>query len=312
MNTVVIGVVFMDIKGFPFGKYDRRGTNLGNIMMTHGGVARNVAENLANLGSNVSFISMFDKDAMGQEVKSRLQDAGVNTDNAVITDEKGMGMWLAVFNERGDLDGSVSHMPSPAPIEALFEEKGEEIIKNADNIVLEMDVSEKLSERVFALAEKYNKNVYTIVANMSVILARPDLMAKNSCIILNEIEAGRLFGAYLQHLTHADMLEKVYPLGEKMGVKKLVVTMGERGSVYIDYRTGEKGFCPPRPTVVMDTTGAGDAFFSAAVEAFSHGKTLAEAVECGTRLASLTLSTSESVCPRLGASFFCEPCNFTA
>ena len=112
MNTVVIGVVFMDIKGFPFGKYDRRGTNLGSIMMTHGGVARNVAENLANLGSGVSFISMFDKDAMGQEAKKRLLDAGVCLDYAVETPEKGMGMWLAVFNEKGDLDGSVSHIPS--------------------------------------------------------------------------------------------------------------------------------------------------------------------------------------------------------
>jgi len=312
LNTVVIGVVFMDIKGFPFGKYDRRGTNLGSIMMTHGGVARNVAENLANLGSGVSFISMFDKDAMGQEAKKRLLDAGVCLDYAVETPKKGMGMWLAVFNEKGDLDGSVSHMPSPAPLEALFEEKGDEIIRNAKHIVLEMDVSEKLSERVFALAEKYNKNVYTIVANMSVILARPDLMAKTDCIILNEIEAGRLFGEYLQHLSPEEMLSKVYPLAKEKGVKKLVVTMGDRGSVYMDFSTGEKGHCPPLPTNVEDTTGAGDAFFSAAVEAFAYGKTLPEAVECGTRLASLTLSTSESVCPCVGASFYCEPCSFTA
>lgn len=312
MNTVVIGVVFMDIKGFPFGKYDRRSTNLGSIMMTHGGVARNVAENLANLGSGVSFISMFDKDAMGQEAKKRLLDAGVCLDYAVETPKKGMGIWLAVFNEKGDLDGSVSHMPSPAPLEALFEEKGDEIIRNAKHIVLEMDVSEKLSERVFALAEKYNKNVYTIVANMSVILARPDLMAKTDCIILNEIEAGRLFGEYLQHLSPEEMLNKVYPLAKEKGVKRLVVTMGDRGSVYMDFLTGEKGYCPPKPTNVEDTTGAGDAFFSAAVEAFAYGKTLPEAVECGTRLASLTLSTSESVCPRVGASFYCEPCSFTA
>lgn len=309
MDTVVIGIVFLDIKGFPFDKYDRRGTNLGSIYMTHGGVARNVAENLANLGANVSFISMFDEGGMGAEAKTRLLDAGVHLDHAVSTADKGMGMWLAVFNEKGDLDGSVSHMPDPRPMEALFEEKGESIIQNARNIVLEMDVSEKLAARVFALAEKYKKPVFTIVANMRVILARPDLMVRSDCIILNEIEAGRLFGAYLQHVSPAEMLEKVSPLARNMNVKRLIVTMGERGSVYMDFEKNLMGVCPPLPTAVEDTTGAGDAFFSAAVEAISRGMSLENAAVCGTRLASLTLSTSESVCPRVGADFFCEPCH---
>lgn len=53
MDMVVVGVVFLDIKGFPFFKYDAVGTNLGNVLMTHGGVARNVAVNMANLGAEV-------------------------------------------------------------------------------------------------------------------------------------------------------------------------------------------------------------------------------------------------------------------
>lgn len=311
MDTVVIGIVFLDIKGFPFEKYDRRGTNLGSILMTQGGVARNVAENLANLGASVSFISMFDEGGMGAEARRRLTDAGVRLDDSVSTPEKGMGMWLAVFNEKGDLDGSVSHMPSPQPMEDLFEEKGERIIQNAEKVVLEMDVSEALSERVFALCEKYKKPVYTIVANMRVILARPELMTKSDCIILNEIEAGRLFGEHLQHLTPEEMLEKVCPLAEGKGVKRLIVTMGEHGSVYADFPSGERGVCPPLSTEVADTTGAGDAFFSAAVQAISKGMSLKDAAVCGTRLASLTLSTSESVCPRVGTDFFRNSCNIS-
>lgn len=46
-GTVVMGVIFVDIKGFPFGEYHATGTNLGSIRFVHGGVARNVAEDMA-------------------------------------------------------------------------------------------------------------------------------------------------------------------------------------------------------------------------------------------------------------------------
>ena len=37
-GTVVMGVIFVDIKGFPFGEYHATGTNLGSIRFVHGGV----------------------------------------------------------------------------------------------------------------------------------------------------------------------------------------------------------------------------------------------------------------------------------
>lgn len=49
-STVVMGVIFVDIKGFPSGKYHATGTNPGNVRFVHGGVARNVAEDMARIG----------------------------------------------------------------------------------------------------------------------------------------------------------------------------------------------------------------------------------------------------------------------
>jgi len=308
VETVVIGVVFLDIKGFPFHGYNSVGTNLGSIMMVQGGVSRNVAEDMANLGEKVSFVSMFDGDAFGNAAKERLLSAGVSLKNSLTTPEKGMGMWLAVFDDKGDLAGSVSHMPPPRPMEELFEEKGDEIIRNAKNIVLEVDLSETLTERVLELAEKYEKDVYVIVANMSVILQRPDFLARTKCIILNEIEASRLFGMQLRSAAPEEVLKNVLPAAKDLGLKQLVVTMGALGSAYMDFERGVSGLCPAVPCKVVDTTGAGDAFFSATVEALSRGIPLERAVQCGARLASLTLETSESSCPKTDDAFFSCPC----
>ena len=304
MDMVVVGVVFLDIKGFPFFKYDAVGTNLGNVLMTHGGVARNVAENMANLGAEVEFVTMLDDDSLGREARLRLRGAGVKLTHAVSTPDKGMGMWLAVFNEKGDLAGSVSHMPDASPIERLFDEKGEEIIRSCRGVALEIDLSEKVSERVFELAERFDKPVYAIVANMSVILRRPDFMARTACVILNEIEAGRLFGRELRALSPEEMLEAVSEAASAMGIRSIVVTMGARGAVYLDAENGLRGVCPAVPCRVVDTTGAGDAFFSAVVESLARGMRLDDAVTCGARLASMTVSTSESTCPHVDEHFF--------
>ena len=59
-GTVVMGVIFVDIKGFPFGEYHATGTNLGSIRFVHGGVARNVAEDMARIGSPVTFVTLGD------------------------------------------------------------------------------------------------------------------------------------------------------------------------------------------------------------------------------------------------------------
>ena len=65
-----------------------------------------------------------------------------------------------------------------------------------------------------------------------------------------------------------------------------------------------------RPTFVslVDTTGAGDAFFAGITMGLTYGKTMDEACEIGTRLSASVICTSENVCPRfLPSEFGLEP-----
>ena len=47
MGIVVIGAVFVDIKGYPLSTYIPGGRNAGRVEQVHGGVCRNVAEDIA-------------------------------------------------------------------------------------------------------------------------------------------------------------------------------------------------------------------------------------------------------------------------
>ena len=73
--------------------------------------------------------------------------------------------------------------------------------------------------------------------------------------------------------------------------------MGSKGAVYAD-PAGTKCVCPAIPVQVCDTSGAGDAFCAGVSIGLSYGKSLKEACEIGTRLASATIMVPESVCPR--------------
>ena len=78
-GTLVIGFVFVDIKGFAKGNYNPRGRNLGQVRFIHGGVSRNVAENIANTGMPVAFASLTEDSALGNDVKKRLWARGCDT-----------------------------------------------------------------------------------------------------------------------------------------------------------------------------------------------------------------------------------------
>ena len=56
MPIVVVGNVFVDFKGFPEGTYLPAGRNAGRVEIVHGGVGRNVAEDIANVGLPTRFV----------------------------------------------------------------------------------------------------------------------------------------------------------------------------------------------------------------------------------------------------------------
>lgn len=293
-GTLVVGFVFVDIKGFPVGRYNPRGRNLGKVGFIHGGVARNVAETIAGGGMPVTFASLTEDTAIGNDVVRRLDSRGVDTSCMMTVPSEGIGQWMVILNEKGDVAGEISCPPSVEALEALIKDKGEDMIRASDNVVIEIDTSAELSERVIALCKRYNKPVYTVVGNMSVILSRRDLVAALDCFVCNEVEAGRLFDADLSAHTSDEMLDVLRENFPSVGCSAMVITMGEKGAVYIDGKSGDKGWCPPIPTRLVDSSGAGDAFLSGTVMGLTKGMPLSSAVRVGTLLAHRTIQTTES------------------
>ena len=296
MGIVVIGAVFVDVKGYPEAAFVPTGRNVGRVEQIHGGVGRNVAEDIANCELRPTFVSLVDKSGTGIDVIKKLKNHKVNTDYIRATRD-GMGTWLAIFDNDGDVAASISKRPDLLPIADILDEHGDEIFRDADSIIIEIDVDKEIVKRTFKLAKKYNKKVFAVVANMSIALERRDFLQSIDCFVCNIQEAGILFSDDYSEKTPEEMVEIISGKVRAAQIPSMIVTMGGAGAVYADIH-GDKGFCPARKVEVKDTTGAGDSFCAGVAIGLTYGKTLAESCDIGSMLAASVIVTTESVCPR--------------
>ena len=295
-GIVVIGTVLVDIKGYPLARYIPGGRNAGRVEMMHGGVSRNVGEDIANVELRPTFISAVDDDGTGRDVVEHLRQHRVNTEYMRFSPGS-TGAWLAIFDNSGDVMASISRRPGTETIGKILEEQGDEIIRECDAVAVEVDIEEDILKRVFHLAEKYGRRVFALVSNMTIAMERRDLLRRVSCLVCNEQEAGLFFSEDYTGYSPEKLLEMLKQRIQDGEVPQMVVTMGGQGAVYASLR-GESGIVPPQKVDVVDTTGCGDAFFAGVCAGLSYGKTLGEACVIGTRLASAVITTRENVCPR--------------
>jgi len=302
MGILVSGAVMVDVKGYPLAQYIPAGRNAGRVVQVYGGVSRNIVEDIANIGLKPSYLSVVDESAVGRDIVEKLAAKGVDT-RYVKAVPDGLGMWLAIFGNDGDVIGSISKRPDLEPLLQILEEKGDEIVGQADSVCLEMDMDEAVALRLLELAEKYDKKVFAAVSNMSIALERRELLQRTYCFVCNVQEAGMLFSEHYEGIPADQLRSIVADRARQARISRMIVTAGEAGSVYADCTDSgtdadqADGFCPAGKVDVIDTTGAGDAFFAGVSAGMTYGKSMQESCMIGTRLAASVISTRESVSP---------------
>ena len=300
MSVTVIGTIYTDIKGYPTGSFIPNGRNAGVIKTIHGGGARNAAEDLARLGIPTDLVALKDRSETASEVIKRLEKSGVNT-RFVFGSDAGMGTWMAIFDEKGDVAANISVRPDLSPLTALIEEHREEIFSNSDGIIFEIDIEPETVEKVFEYAAKYGVKVYALISNMSIAKERRGFFSKTECFICNLQEAGMLFCEDFSALSVTETEKRIAALAPNEGFSKLIVTLGEKGALYFDCCVKEadgfasSGYCPAKKVKVTDTTGAGDAFCAGASASLINGMSLPEACRNGSLLAASVIQSTENV-----------------
>lgn len=295
MKIAVLGNSFIDYKGWAGEFYDPVGRNQGRVEIVHGGVARNVAENMALLGTQVEFVTTLGTDSVSDILVSRLSDNKVGLHYVSKHEKNAIGMWLAILGNSGNLLGSISQLPDMQLLENLIMDKIDDMCADIKNIAMDIDLTPAIAEKIVSCVQKHNVKLYALPGNLTIIKPHPHIFQYMECFICNDIEASKLLEEEMlpKNIEHSKAMVKA--LCVKFKLKQAVITLGEYGAVYYDPQ-GNIGHQDIYQTEVNDTTGAGDAFFSATVAGLIMGKTLAQSVDAGSKLASIIIACSENTC----------------
>ena len=293
---LVIGSAGVDIIGRAGGDLHYGTSNPGRLRFSLGGVARNVAENLARLGSEVALITAVGDDPQGAQLLRQASEVGIDVEACLTVPGEHTGAYLAVLDEQGNKHLALDDMRVIESITPQTIRDNRNRIAEASVVFVDANLSSVTLTAVLSAAAKARVPVIADPASVSLApRLRPHLGALYM-ITPNEAEASTLCPHPVPHADREQALDAARHLVSQ-GVDAAVVTMAEFGVAYATAQTS--GHIPAVKTEILDPTGAGDALTAAIIFALQNAIPIDEAVRLGASAAALTLRNSGSVLPDL-------------
>lgn len=268
-----------------------RDSNPGAIRFSPGGVGRNIAHNLALLGDDVRFLSVFGDDASGAQLTDSCHTAGIDITQSPVIPGGVSAIYLFITNHEGEMELAVSDM-------AIYEEMTPDFIKARLGTINRaaacvMDTNPP-AETLAYLAENCVPPLFVDPVSTAKAKKLRGLLPRLHTLKCNRVEAELLTGL---SITSDDSLHTAAAQLMREGLSQLVITLGERGAWCVDGNGGF--FLPAYPANVVNTTGAGDAFTATLVHGYMQGWPLKKAARAGLAAAALCIASPETISPEI-------------
>ena len=295
-----IGAANLDRKLRAAGPLAMGSSNPASAVESFGGVARNIAENLARMGARVGLITAVGKDSSGSALLAHLDAAGVDTHGAVKLEDAASGTYTAVLDSDGQMVVALADMALYDRITPAFLELRRQQRAGASLIVADLNLNREAIEALQLDAARDGVDLVIVAVSEPKMKRLPESLQGVRLLILNRGELAARLG---RTLDSDDELAAACRALQAQGARDVVVTLGPRGVLFTTPSGVERLDAPPAQ--VVDVTGAGDAFSAALVLSLQGGGAdLALACRRGLELASLTIACRETVCPQLTPETF--------
>ena len=294
--VLVIGAAGIDIVGRLRGELHKKTSNQAYIRTAPGGVARNIAENLARLGQPAVLLTTVGLDDNGDYLLEQTARAGVDIGSVLRADNCPTGAYLGVLNNRGSLAYALDDMRAVASVTPEYLEANLEHFKAASMLFLDANLSKETLRKAFSLARKHKLPVGADPTAISLAHRLKPYLPGLTMIIPNEAEACLLSDRPVETGKRRNALAAAKQL-VGLGVKLAIVTLAQLGVVYATSETS--GQIPAIRTEIVDATGAGDALTAAVIFALLNDIPLDDAMQLGVWAASLTLRHPGATNPEL-------------
>jgi pseudouridine kinase len=291
-HILVIGATLLDAKGKPLAGLEPGTSNPADLLITRGGTARNVAENLGRLGADVILLSAVGHDLIGDQLLAQTADAQVDVSYVLQEEEYHTGAYLAVLEDDGSLSVALDDVSIMKAITPSFLHRHRRLFRDASLVMMDGSLSLEAMAMVAKLAAKYRLPLCADPSSARLAHKLRPFFSQLRLIVPNTIEAAAMLGIDLP----GDDPDSGLILARQLvqaGVETAALTLPNYG---ISYATSDEvGYIPPRYSRVVDNTGTGDAVTAAIMFGMLNDLPVIESLRLGAAAASLTVQTNDTV-----------------
>lgn len=289
--VVVIGGANVDLLGMPGQPLSSQDSTPGQVAVSAGGVGRNIAENLARLGTDTRLVSAFGRDHHGEFLLKQNQDSGIDCHGCFWFDGASSS-YLAIHDEQGEMQLAIADTTLLDKLDPVRLRERRELLANARLMILDTNLSRESLTYLLAEFPGVTKLVDTVSCAKAEKIR--NLLPHITMLKPNQKEAEQLSGIAIK--SDAD-LPVVAAFFHEQGVEQLYLSLGQRGVFVSDGK--QQQLLPAAEAEVINTTGAGDAFAAAIAYGALQSWALAEKGRFAQAAAMVALSHVETINPNM-------------
>lgn len=256
-------------------------TLTGNeLLQIPGGKGANQGVAMAKLNSDVRFLGKLGKDAFGEALMSSMESSGIKMDNVDYVEES---TGIAVINvDKVGRNNIIVISGANGKVDKGYLQNNEKAFEETDIVVFQLEIPLETVKEGLRISKKFGK---TTILNPAPAEELDDEIIENIDILIpNEHELERISKV---KILDEDSMLKAADLLIKKGVKKIIVTLGSEGVLYVDPNGHE--FFKPYNVNVVDTTAAGDSFIGGFVSSYIETKDIKQSIDMGQKTAALAI-----------------------
>ena len=284
MAVTVLGIYVADLVFFGQKIPQAGETVLGNnFVVGPGGKGSNQAVAASKAGANTHFISKIGDDQFGRMAIEMYDEAKVDYSKVSISEDYSTGAAAIMVDEVTGANAINVYPGASGAITKKDIDEAEQAIRDSKIFLTQLEAPKDVV--MYTLKKASDLGVTTILNPAPAAHIDESVFPLIDYFTPNEIEAS----FYVKHQveTHDDARKAADSLLD-MGIKNVVITLGERGAFFAN--ANEAFLCPVATlkTPVVDTTGAGDAFNAGLAVALTENVSVQEAMAFASATAGLS------------------------